>query len=159
MEWRPPNRKLTNSESENASKPVGSGYPSFPSARIALTSLLIFFHILWLLARSKIKNPRSWGGLEAELSSCDRVGCWRSLPYGLEVAWERQDDGAASGRRPVGAIPCNSQAAGEAALATDSITAWTAYKPPQLLGTSSKTPLSAKLSRCNHVLVQHSIVS
>ena len=30
--------------------------------------------------------------------------------------WERQDEGSASGRRPAGALPCNSQAVGEAAL-------------------------------------------
>ena len=41
----------------------------------------------------------------------------------LGVAWERQADGSASGRRLAGALPCNSQAVGEAALAADLITA------------------------------------
>ena len=36
---------------------------------------------------------------------------------------KRPDDGSASGRRPAEALPCNSQAVGEAALAADLITA------------------------------------
>ena len=83
-----------------------------------MESFCLFSTIFCPLARPTIGIPPSWevlDSLEAELSRRDQVG--------LGVAWERQDDGSASGRRPAGALPCNSQDVGEAALAAGLITA------------------------------------
>ena len=83
---------------------------------------MIFWTAVIKLAASAA-SLKGFASREARLSSRDQVGCKRSLPGGLGVAWERQDDGSASGRRPAGALLHNSPAVGEAALAADLITA------------------------------------
>ena len=78
------------------------------TCRVVRLFVLVFEGIGELL------NPFS--GFGKELGSRDQVD-------GMGVAWECQADGSASGPRPAGAFPSNSQAAGEAALAADLITA------------------------------------
>ena len=73
-------------------------------------SLLVIFEgfgklrTLFAYLGTPFHDFQTWEGfVEAKLSSRDQVGCQRSLPDGLGVAWERQDDGfgwraTASGR-------------------------------------------------------------
>ena len=51
--------------------------------------------------------------------SPDQMGCWRSLPNGLDVAWECPNDDSTSEQRPASVLPRNSQAVEETALAAN----------------------------------------